>query len=644
MPLRTPLAVLALFCLGVSASAQDLQLFELFTNHAILQRDVPVPVWGWAPPDVRVNVIFDGDRYKTRSDAKGFWRVELPAQEAGGPYTMVVRAKREAITIGDLYFGDVYLLSGQSNMEWVVANTDVTPELLAKLHEQSERIRHVKVQKSYAETPEEHLVVEHSWESADPEHLPRFSAVGAFFAHYLLPHVDPELRIGLVNSTWGGSRIEPWMSAKSLGMDRPVDFAASIDGLRTAAGNTLRERLGAVPPATGNRGLDQGWSAADYDDRSWPTMELPQLWESDGLPGVDGVFWFRTSFELTPVQASQPAVLHLGPIDDADVTYLNGRQVGETSAYNEPRDYTLPANVLRAGRNTLAIRVTDTGGGGGIYGDADQLRLQLGEEAIALAGDWRYNVASFTVQSSNANQQPTLLYNKMIHPLLDFPVKGILWYQGESNAGPGDNAAYAEQFKTMIRDWRTRFGLGDIPFYWVQLANFMAPPTGPDDTGDWPRLRASQSAALELPNTAEAVIIDIGEADDIHPRNKSEVGRRLALAARHQIYGETEVPYRSPRVAEVNFYNTQTTVRFDHVGEGLDVRDRYGIVKSITVQDEAGNWHWAPAMISSYDQIVILHTRLGKIQAVRYAWANNPDDANLYTVEGLPVAPFWAGD
>jgi len=431
------------------------------------------------------------------------------------------------------------------------------------------------------------------------------------------------------------------MSAKSLGLDRPVDFASSLDALRAAAGNTLRERLGEVPPAAGNRGQESGWSAADFDDSDWPTMELPRLWESDGLTGVDGVFWFRTSFELTPEQAARPAVLHLGPIDDADVTYLNGRQVGTTRAYNKPRHYALPADTLRAGRNTLAIRVTDTGGGGGIYGAEEDLRLELGAESISLAGDWRYNVAAFTVQSSSANQQPTLLYNKMIHPLLDFPIRGVLWYQGESNAGPGDNAAYAEQFKTMIRDWRTRFGLGELPFYWVQLANFMAPPQSPTDIGTWPQLRASQSAALELPNTAEAVIIDIGEADDIHPRNKSEVGRRLSLAARHNLYGEFDVAYRSPRVAEVNFYNTQTTVRFEHVGAGLEVRDRYGIVKSITVQDAAGEWHWAPAMVVSYDQIVVLHTQLGKIQAVRYAWANNPDDANLYTQEGLPVAPFW---
>jgi sialate O-acetylesterase len=640
MPLRTTLAALAFLCLG-SSSAQELQLFELFTNHAILQRDVTVPIWGWAEPDVRVIVIFDGDRYRTRSDANGFWRVELPPRPAGGPYTMIVRAKREAVTIGDLYFGDVFLLSGQSNMEWEVANSDASPALLAAVQRNANRLRHAKVQKSYAETPEEHLLIEHPWESATAENLPHFSAVGTFFAHYLLPHVPDDLSIGLVHSSWGGSRIEPWMSAKSLGMDRPLDFASSLDALRAAAGKTLRERLGEVPPASGNRGQESGWSAADFDDSGWPVMTLPRLWESDGLDGVDGVFWFRTSFELTPEQAARPAVLHLGPIDDADITYLNGRQVGTTSAYNEPRHYTLPAEALRPGRNTLAVRVTDTGGGGGIYGAEEELRLELGAESIGLAGDWRFNVAAFTVQSSSANQQPTLLYNKMIHPLLDFPIRGVLWYQGESNAGPGDNAAYAEQFKTMIRDWRTRFGLGELPFYWVQLANFMAPPENPTDVGSWPQLRASQSAALELPNTAEAVIIDIGEADDIHPRNKSEVGRRLSLAARHNIYGEAGVAYRSPRVAEVNFYNTQTTIRFDYVGAGLEARDRYGIVKSITVQDEAGEWHWAPAMVVSYNQIVVMHAQIGKIKAVRYAWANNPEDANLYTQEGLPAAPFW---
>lgn len=642
MPLRNLLLALTLSGLVTGASAQDLQLFELFDNHAVLQRGVPVPIWGWAEPDTRVDVIFDGDRYRTRAEESGQWRVTLPEQQAGGPHTLIVRAKREAIAIGDLYFGDVYLLSGQSNMEWAVGNSDVSPELLAQIRDKAARIRHVKVAKSYAEAPEEHLIIDRPWELAEAANLPNFSAVGTFFAHYVLSALPPEVPIGLLNSSWGGSRIEPWMSAESLGLENGVDFAGAMNTLRQAARQTLRTRLGDVPPESGDRGQAEGWSAAAFDHSAWPTMELPRLWESDGLEGIDGVFWFRKTFELTAEQAAQPATLHLGPIDDNDVTYLNGQPIGETNGYNIPRHYTLPAGALRPGPNTLAVRVTDTGGGGGFGGSADQPRLELGPtDDLSLVGPWAYNVGFFTVQSSSANQQPTLLYNKMIHPLLDFPVKGILWYQGESNARPGDNEAYAEQFKTMIRDWRTRFGLGDIPFYWVQLANFMAPPAAPTDTGLWPQLRASQSAALELPNTAEAVIIDIGEGDDIHPRNKTEVGRRLALAARHEIYGETELPYRSPRVAEVNFYTTQTTVRFDHVGGGLEARDRYGIVKSITVQDEAGDWHWAPAMVVSYNQIVILHTRIGKIKAVRYAWANNPEDANLYTQEGLPAAPFW---
>ena len=334
----------------------------------------------------------------------------------------------------------------------------------------------------------------------------------------------------------------------------------------------------------------------------------------------------------------------LGTIDDGDQTYINGVQVGDTpNAHSEEREYTVSAEVLRAGMNTIAIRVFDGAGGGGFMSGPESMYLRTAAGDVPLAGEYYYRVGEFRSGQENPNKVPTVLYNAMIAPLQAWPLTGVLWYQGESNAGPGDAEAYADRMRTLVNFWRKRFGNEELPFYWVQLANFRAAPGDPNDPG-WAILRASQTAALDLPRTGQAIITDIGEADDIHPRNKWEVGRRLSLHALKDIYG-MEVQASSPVVSSMEVDGARAQLDFTELGEGLTVKlaegERYPVVKSLSVQDVAGDWHWAIGVLNSEgSQLEVINPAGTPIQTVRYAWFNNPDDANLFSRKGLPVTPF----
>ncbi len=632
-----------LFLLTGSIQTQDLALFELFTDHAVLQRDVDHPIWGWAKRNRKITLTLDDETYTTRADRAGKWTLDLPPTAAGGPHSLTVTDGRTTETLQDIYFGDVYLLSGQSNMEWRLVQSD--PDGTRARAIADPLIRQVLVSRSNASTPQEHLQLDESWKPGTSEEIADFSAVGSYFAHYLREG-GVEVPIGLLHSSWGGSRIEPWMSAEALGIDpakATMNEEARIrDRLTQATNNYTKQFPGETVP-TADTGMEQGFLGDRADLSTWGSMELPGAWEERGFANVDGVFYFRRTFTLTAEQAGTDATLYLGPIDDSDETYINGQQVGVTQdAYSEPREYTVPASVLRAGENTLAIRVTDTGGGGGLMGTPEMLRLQTAEGSIALPGTFRYRVGSMSA-SVQTNQVPTILYHAMIAPIQQWPLTGVLWYQGESNAGGTDAPAYAEQLRTLVTSWRERFDQPELPFYWVQLANFMAAPTSPNEPG-WATLRQSQTAALDVPGTGQAIITDIGEADDIHPKNKWEVGRRLSLHALRNIY-DRDVQASSPVAERISVEEDVARIYFRETGDGLIVKagqdDRYGSVKSLTVRDASGNWHWAlGALDATNDVLTVLNPAGTTITAVRYAWSNNPDDANLFSKNGLPVTPF----
>lgn len=641
---RTFILFLILVLGMTDLSAQSLQLFESFTDHAVLQRNVDHPFWGWTKPRRKVTVTIGETVLKTKADKQGRWQVSLPNMPAGGPHLIAVTSGREAIALNDVYFGDVYLLSGQSNMEWRLTQSDPDGSRAKAIADQL--IREIKVKKTFANTPQEHLDIDEGysedWMPGSAANMGNFSGVGSYFAHYLRQEV--EVPIGLLHASWGGSRIEPWMSPEALGLDQATILAQREDAMAvvgTKGKATFQAAFPGREVPKEDKGEELGWLKADFDDASWPTMTLPTFWEAAGYPSVDGYFYFRRTFKLTAAQAAGEATLYLGAIDDGDWTNINGKRVGTTpNAYSEQRVYTIQGGVLVAGENTIAIRVYDGGGGGGFSAAPENFRLQTSAGDISLAGDFKYNIGEFSVDAQ-PNQVPTILYNAMIAPLAGYPLTGVLWYQGESNAGQGDNVKYADLMKGLVKQWRGFFAKQDLPFYWVQLANFLEPVSTPDEPG-WAILRQSQTAALELPLTGQAVITDIGEADDIHPKNKWEVGRRLSLHALKDVYGK-KIQAASPSVAEAKKMDGMVKLSFTELGKGLMVKgaERYSYLKGFTVQDDGGKWHFAQAFLNPKNNTVMVHNPMGTgCKKVRYAWANNPSEANLFSKGGLPVTPF----
>ncbi len=613
-------------------SHAQVRLSRLFADGMVMQRDTQVPVWGWAAPGAQVVVNMDGVDRSTVADSSGAWMVRLAPMTAGGPHELVVRGGAVELRVRDVMVGDVWLASGQSNMEWVVQDAAGSPTADAA-------IRHFKVPRSWTYQEEDSLAGG-VWERADTEHVGTFTAVGYYFARELREHVG--VPIGIINSSWGGSRIEPWMSLDALGMNR-ADFdqiRADEQARQEAIRERVRSRIGAIPDV--DAGLIDGvahWAAPDLDDSDWFTVPVPATWETAGFEGMDGVAWYRTVFELTENEVGQGVKLGLGMIDDSDITWVNGVEVGRMdNAWNQARLYDVPPTVLSVGQNVIAVRVEDFQGGGGIAGPSETVFLDVDGDRRRLPDEWHFMVGRVSLNSAgNKNQVATLLWNKMIHPLLPFPIKGVIWYQGESNADRmADAEAYTELFGDMIQSWREQWGQGDLPFFWAQLANFMAVDEDPNAESNWAVLREAQSAALALPNTGQAILIDIGEADDIHPRNKLDVGRRLALAARKIAYGE-DVVYSGPTFRECDFEDGSASISFDHIGSGLVARG--GALQGFTVAGPDGRFVWADARIDG-DRVIVWSDSVPYPAAVRYAWGNNPQGANLYNVEGLPAGPF----
>lgn len=633
------LALILLSSLATGISAQSLKVAQIFSDHMVLQRDVTVPIWGQTSRNGSVVVFFNGGEYKTRADSNGYWEIELPARPAGGPYEMSVASNADSVRFTDIVIGDVWLCSGQSNMEWTVANSNHAGTEIEQGNHPG--IRHFKVPKSSSVFPEGTLAGG-EWEPTTSETVGNFTAVGYFFAREI--QKDQKIPIGLLNSSWGGSRIEPWISAEDLGFEDSETMAADLKAKREAVKEAflqkLRERLNTIPEEDlGMKGEVPVWAGKGFDDTEWESMELPTLWEQVGWDKTDGVFWFRRTFVLGKGMEVKDANLSLGPIDDSDKTWVNGHFVGSMKEYNKIREYTVPAKYLREGDNIITVRVDDTGGDGGIYGDPNLMFLKANERMISLAGKWKYKVGMVRMNNSTPgdNHQPTLLFNKMIHPILKFPIKGVLWYQGESNAGNAQDAKnYTQQFKTLITSWRRLWNVGDFPFLYVQLANFMAAKDTPAYS-NWALLRESQNKALELPNTGQAVIIDIGEADDIHPRNKQDVGKRLALAAQKIAYGK-DVVHSGPAYSSMTIDGPKIILHFDHVGGGLRPAGGKSL-EGFAIAGADRNYIWATAKING-NSVEVSSDNITEPVAVRYAWADNPEKANLYNAEGFPASPF----
>ncbi|MCB0582866.1 MAG: beta galactosidase jelly roll domain-containing protein, partial [Phaeodactylibacter sp.] len=617
-----------------------LSLPHIFSDHMVLQRGQAIKVWGWAAPDETIRVELDNKSAVGRTDEHGGWEVALPAMDAGGPYELKVHCMDSVVVLKDVLVGEVWLCSGQSNMEWPMSlANDAKQEIAAADFPQ---IRLFTVPKDMNTQPLGNTLPA-QWERCSPAAAADFSAVGYFFGRHL--HENLGVPIGLVDATWGGTAVETWTSAEALAGDPELGEVAR--GLEERDFEDMMKRSRAEQAAwekaidEQDKGLKEEWHKEGYDWGGWKTMELPQPWEDAGYEGLDGAVWFKRAFTLAAGEVAGPVKLELGPIDDSDVTYVNGVEVGRMiNQYNADRSYAVPAGLLREGENTITVRVIDTGGGGGIYGEPEALKIITSRRSISLAGPWHFSIGTGELPPRPAilhpNSLPALLYNAMIHPLIPFGIRGAIWYQGESNAG--DAFRYRERFRLMIRDWRKQWGQGDFPFLFVQLANFHEEQKEPAES-QWAELRESQARALKEPHTGMAVAIDIGEADDIHPRNKQEVGRRLALTARAIVYGEA-LEYSGPVYRASKIEDNRIRLYFSHFGRQLISRHGLEWLRGFSVAGADGVFHPAQARISEDNTVLVSSEAVPAPRYVRYAWADNPGQLDLYNDAGLPAAPF----
>lgn len=618
------------------------RLPKLFGDSMVLQRDGPIPVWGWADKGETITVTFNKQVKTTKAGADGRWKITLANEAAGGPYQLTVKGKN-SVVLKDVMVGEVWICSGQSNMEWPVsASNNAAQEIRSAANP---LIRHFKVKTDIGEKPKEDLAYAGNWATATPATAGSFTAVGYFFARELYQQLH--VPIGLINTTWGGTHVETWTSRGAF--ESSDEFremikrmpSLNLDSLakeRKAAGmKKLQTLQGGLPDANSVA----SFRSLSFNDKSWPQIKLPALWESSSLPDFDGVVWFRKTVTLTAAEAGKEGELRLGPIDDNDETYINGVKLGETKAYNAQRVYAIPANVLKEGVNVIAVRVEDTGGGGGLYGKEEDLQIVVAGNAKPLSGTWVFQVEKMFegTTSLSPNAYPTLLYNAMLNPLVPFAFRGVIWYQGESNA---DRAAqYRKAFPLLIQDWRRQWK-AEFPFYFVQLASFNAGNGDSKSGSAWAELREAQTATLSLPHTGMAVTTDIGESGDIHPRNKQDVGKRLAAIALHNDYGKNVV-FSGPSFSNMLVDGTKAILSFENIGGGLVTHDKYGYLRGFEVAGDDKAFHYAKAFIDG-NRVVVMNDSVQHPVAVRYAWADDAGEANLFNKEGFPAQPFRTDD
>lgn len=626
---------LILLCLCVSAMA-EVKLPRIFSDNMVIQRDKPVRIWGTADKNEKVEVTFNGQKRTTKANATGQWSVVMQPMTYGGPHTLAVKGKGNTVSLDNILIGDVWLCSGQSNMEWTVKDVNNAAMEIASAYHPG--IRSFNVVKDMATRPKNDL--KGSWTECSPETVRDFSAVGYFFVKEIYEKTG--IPIGIINSSWGGTDIETWIPEGSF-KTLPETFGLRYKGTKIAddfesfVKENEKSKQVYEKALAGERGIKEQWQNQPID-ATWKNIEVPALWETTVIGDADGYVWFKYTFDMPADAAGKKATLQLGTIDDNDITWINGTKVGETNAYNANRIYEIPAGVVREGSNTITVRVFDGSGGGGFYGSPDKLFILCEGQKIPLAGEWKYKTSVLTSDfgyvNISPNMHPTLLYNAMINPLVPFAIKGITWYQGENNAGQAYK--YRTLFPLMINSWREKWN-DELPFYWVQLANFMAEDNQPADS-EWAELREAQTLTLSVPHTGQATIIDIGDADDIHPRNKQDVGKRLALISLNKDYGQKDVVISGPMFKSMEIKGNKAAISFDYVGGGLFTTNKYGYVNGFAIAGADNKFVWAKAYIDG-DKVIVYNETISNPVSVRYAWGNNPD-VNLYNKEGLPAVPF----
>jgi sialate O-acetylesterase len=661
-------AACAVLAAGAPVLSQPIRfsLAPVFTDNMVLQQNREVPVWGKGKPGTRVVLRTTwGEEASAGVSTKGLWSLKIPTPKAGGPYELSFSCGESTRLLRNVLVGEVWVCSGQSNMEMPLAGWPPQSPVANSAVEIDAAhyplIRLFTVQRAHSSAPSDRC--EGSWLECSPQNAGGFSATAYFFGRALYEALN--MPIGLINTSYSGTPIEAWMSRKALsGFREYADLlkkpGKSAEGKPALDQWVERHQKVAVPERNGVRewcGLrleDDRCSAPDFDDAGWDEMTLPKPWEQSSIGDFDGVVWLRRSVAIPQAWVGTSLVLRLGPIDDMDETYVNGRLIGSRCAEGfeaVDRVYAVPDSVVRDSILHIAIRVIDVGGSGGIYGDERKMRVyqEYGAQRVFLAGDWKYMpIAEFqagtlymygaeTSEFENrpkppapfSPSSPTALYNGMVNPIVPFAIRGVIWYQGEENRDRPE--PYRRLFPAMIDDWREAFHCGEFPFYYVQLA--------PYDYGSTTRsqlLREAQLQALSTKNTGMAVTLDIGDPKNIHPANKQDVGKRLALWALAKTYGKPE-SFSGPLYYRKVQKEGRIVLLFRHAEKGLILRESR---EGNGFQIAGGDKKFRDAIVTiEGSSVIVSHPDVPQPQAVRYAFTNTAE-ATLFNAEGLPAPSF----
>lgn len=658
---RAPLVALSLLSLSISCVTQAyVTLPRLLSDGAVLQHGKPVPIWGWADEGENVTVTFAGKTLSTTAK-NGEWKVEFPKQKPGTEHNLVVEGNNRIERKG-LLMGDVWFAAGQSNIELPIRRvTQKYTDLVAKTH--LPNVREFNVPLVYnVKGPEQDYRVG-QWSPATKEYINDFSAVGFFYAKKLWEQTG--IPQGVIRVPVGGSPIEAWLSESTLAkyphyLEKLTDMQVEGALEKRLAEDKANSDAWFASLHKSDLGIAGAWEKQPIDTNAWASVTMPGFLVDQGIDIKNGSVWLAKTITLTAEQAAKDAVLWLGCIVDGDQTYINGVQVGAIGYQYPPRIYTLPKGLLKAGENTITVRITSYSGKPGFVSDKTY-QLALGDESISLEGEWYYREGARmpSMQPSlTPHYIPSSLFNAKVAPALNMPIKGVLWYQGESNVGRvvkddvkrfpsalckdescwGSKDEYRYLLTDLIDQYRRDFDNPKLPVYTVQLANFLAPQSEPSESG-WAQTREAQRQAAALPNTGMAVIIDTGEWNDIHPLNKQDVGERLALLALKGAYDQKRLIANGPELKGIKRRGNELHLQFNSVGDGLVVKGDE--LKEIAIAGEDKKFVWAKARVSK-NKIIVSADGIAKPHWVRYAWADNPSQANLYNSAHLPASPFEA--
>jgi sialate O-acetylesterase len=637
---------LLLACSSVEKNSHKrFSVAPIFSDYAVLQREKPNKIWGTGEYGSIVKVVFDGQVYQAKIDKFGNWCVETASLKAGGPYDLRLICDKDTLSFYDILVGDVWLCSGQSNMEFSVGNFSWKEEELQTATNCN--IRFYTVPNTIDVIPNDKVPAS-SWKTAMGNDLLSLSATAYFFAKNIQPEIN--VPVGLIASDWSGTAAEPWMSKESLSgflqfkevLSELNSNTQSKEEIEQAFEQYRKNGWDSLYYLTGT-GVEEKWYLPETDFSDWTPIKFPNYWEDAHveLDNFDGAVWFMTSFDLPSDFSGNSFHIFLDYVKDYNIAWVNGHKIGETYGNKSWSDYYAPAACLKPKGNILVVRVFNVEGKGGFN------YHPLWESDI-LAGHWvckaDYAIDHNTfpkpkIVNVNPFSYPTVIYNAMIHPLRNYALTGFIWYQGESNAGRGYE--YRTIFPALIQGWRHTFNQGDLPFYFVQLANFETPPEQPV-ASDWAELRESQMCALKLPATGMAVAIDIGEANDIHPKNKQEVGRRLALQALSKAYGKT-IEAEAPCITNVVFKDNKALIAVQSPSP-LQKSAGTKLVNGFALAGIDSVFYWADQVELEGDKIIVGSSKVVSPVAVRYAWAKNPGLLHLYSVKGLPLLPFRSDD